>query len=387
MEHITDFCTGCRTCEQLCPTHSINMISDSEGFLTAQIEQSTCIDCGLCEKRCPQNHTTDLLSDVKKTYAATLKDRELLYRSASGGAFAGIANWAIENGWIVFGVRYDGNLVAHHAKAETKEELYDLLSSKYVQSDTLHTFCEVKNLLKEGRKVLYSGTGCQIGGLKSFLKKNYDNLVTIDLICHGVPSPLLFAKYIETLKEKHGVTKIEEYDFRDKSGGWGLGYRYRYRYRYRYGSSTIDPYFSYFLKGYTYRECCYKCHYACTKRTGDITIADYWGIEKIHPSFYNVKGVSLILISTERGIQTWNQVSSRFYSIESNVEDAAKYNGNLRHSTKREDAIRDYIYKGIKEMTATDYIHQRLPYKIPIKARVKELIPKKIIIWIKKIKK
>ena len=215
------------------------MRPNQEGFIMPEIKQKTCIDCGLCAKRCPQNSTERLLHSTGQTIAARLKDDTILYKSASGGAFAGIALHALRDGWVVFGVVYDENLKAHHTKAESVEELQAMLSSKYVQSDTEHTYSEVKRLLKEGHKVVYSGTACQIGGLRSFLgKMSCDNLLTIDLICHGVASPLLFSKYIETLKQKHHVDSIEEYDFRDKCGGWGLGYKYKYKYKYNSGNFT-----------------------------------------------------------------------------------------------------------------------------------------------------
>ena len=228
MEKITDLCTGCRTCEQLCAHKAIQMVEDNEGFITASINQELCVDCGLCQKRCPQNTPVEK-SSAKKVLAIRLKDDEMLYRSASGGAFAGIAKAWIEEGGVVVGVVYDNKWNAHHTCATTMEELLQTQSSKYVQADTRQTYSEVKKLLQEGKRVLFSGTGCQIGGLKAFLHKDYDNLLTMDLICHGVASPLLFKKYIEWLGEKSG-SPILEYDFRDKKGGWGLGYKYKYKY-------------------------------------------------------------------------------------------------------------------------------------------------------------
>lgn len=361
------------------------MRPNQEGFIMPEIKQKTCIDCGLCAKRCPQNSTERLLHSTGQTIAARLKDDTILYKSASGGAFAGIALHALRDGWVVFGVVYDENLKAHHTKAESVEELQAMLSSKYVQSDTEHTYSEVKRLLKEGHKVVYSGTACQIGGLRSFLgKMSCDNLLTIDLICHGVASPLLFSKYIETLKQKHHVDSIEEYDFRDKCGGWGLGYKYKYKYKYKYASCTTDPYYMYFLKGYTYRECCYRCHYASTQRAGDITIADFWGIEKEHPEFFDVRGVSLVLINTPRGKTVWQEVASSFEWIESDIEKAARYNGNLKHPTVRMDSVRDNVYKEINILPADEYFRKHLPYKTPLKAKIKAMIPMKLQVWMKK---
>lgn len=385
MEKITEYCTGCRACEQLCPKHSIKIMPDHEGFLIPVIDSQTCVNCGLCAKRCPQNQTKKMLSQAKLTIAARLKDDILLYKAASGGAFAGIATQAIKSGWIVFGVCYDECLVAHHNMAQTTGELEALLSSKYVQSDTKHTFSQVKELLVEGKKVVYSGTGCQIGGLRSYLGCDYDNLLTIDLICHGVPSPLLFNKYIDWLKSKHRVDKITEYDFRDKRDGWGLSYKYKYKSKYKYSNCTTDPYYMYFLNGDIYRECCYYCHYASTKRAGDITIADYWGIEKVHPTFSDTRGVSLILLNTDKGKLAWNKTSSLFETIISDIESAALYNGNLKSPTKRNDKVRDHVYDGINEMAGDKYISLKLPYTIPLKARIKSLIPMYVQVWIKKV--
>lgn len=220
MEKITDLCTGCRTCEQLCAHHAISMVEDKEGFLTSSINQEQCVDCGLCVARCPQNTPVDTKYS-QSVFAIRLKDDDLLYRSASGGAFAGIAKAWINEGGVVFGVVYDKEWNAHHVCASTLDELSPILSSKYVQADTRHTFTEVKQYLKDGRKVLFSGTGCQIAGLKAYLKKDYENLFTMDLICHGVASPLLFKKYISWLGEKkshQSLTMI--FVINDMDGGW-----------------------------------------------------------------------------------------------------------------------------------------------------------------------
>ena len=228
MERVTEFCTGCRMCEQICPRHCISMVQDNEGFLVPNINQGKCVNCGLCAKKCPQNRTEELVFDVKQTLAARLKDDKTLYMSASGGAFAGIATAAIKNGWVVFGAAYDENMIVKHVKATSIDELLPLLNSKYVQCNTGDSFSEVKRLLNEGKKVLYSGTPCQISGLRSFIGKSSPNLLLVDVICHGVSSPLLFSKYLELLKQKHDGADITEFAFRDKRGGWGLGYKYKY---------------------------------------------------------------------------------------------------------------------------------------------------------------
>ena len=382
MDNITEQCTGCRACEQICAHKAIEMTEDKEGFLVATINQNLCVDCGLCQKRCPQNNPIEK-SASEHVLAVRLKDDEMLYRSASGGAFAGIAKAWMEEGGVVTGVVYDKEWNAHHICATTIEELQQTQSSKYVQADTRQTYSEVKKSLQEGKRVLFSGTGCQIGGLKAFLHKDYDNLLTMDLICHGVSSPLLFKKYIEWLGEKSG-SPILEYDFRDKKGGWGLGYkyRYRYRYRYRYKDCTMDPYFFRFLEGSTYRECCFNCNYCKPERVGDITIGDYWGIEKEHPMFFNTKGVSCILVNTDKGIKTWEKYSHLYHNMESTFDQVARHNGNLLHPTCR-DSKRNHIYDGISEANwfANTFAASFHP---SLKAKIKNLVPMWMRLMLKK---
>lgn len=383
MDKITELCTSCRACEQLCAKHAIRIVPDKEGFLTATIDQDLCVDCGLCQKRCPQNNLVEK-SAAKEILAVRLKDDETLYKSASGSAFGGIAEAWIKDGGVVAGVVYDKEWNAHHVCASTIEELQPILSSKYVQADTRATYSEVKRLLEEGKQVLFSGTGCQIGGLRAFLRKDYDNLLTMDLICHGVASPQLFREYIVRLGEKSG-SPILEYDFRDKHISWGLD---AYAKTKKNGSvipCTIDPYFFRFLEGHTYRECCYHCNYCTPERAGDITIGDYWGIEKEHPQFFNAKGVSCVLINTDKGKAAWEKYGHLYHSLESTFDQVAHHNGNLLHPTKRNDAIRDHIYDGIG---APNWFRDvfAASFKPSLKARIKSLMPMWVRLWVKKIK-
>lgn len=381
MINITEFCTGCRACEQSCTHHAIYMAESDEGFLTAKITLDKCVDCGLCHKICPQNKPL-VKNFPRKVLGARLKDDVLLYQSASGGAFAGIAEEWIKSGGVVFGVQYDSKWNAHHICVKTIDELEHVLSSKYVQADTRNSYSEVKRYIRAGIPVLYCGTGCQIGGLKAFLKKDYDNLLTIDLICHGVSSPLLFRQYIawlENLKE----APIREYDFRDKHFGWGLNYKYKYKNKIKYKSCIIDPYYYRFLEGHTYRECCYQCQYCTPKRIGDITIGDYWGIEKEHPSFFSSKGVSCVLINSDKGENAWKKYNSFFYTIETTFEQVARHNGNLLHPTNRDSLVRDHIYDGIHTPHWFSDVFVA-SFKPPLSTQIKSLVPLWAKILIKK---
>lgn len=384
MDKITEFCTGCRTCEQLCPTNSISIRPDHEGFLEPVIDKMTCIDCGLCSKRCPQNKL-QVLSPSQNVYGFRYKDSNTLYHSASGGAFVALAKYILEQNGVVYGSVYvDQNMHVCHVRVDDLKDLKRLQGSKYVQSDTQHTFNEVLLDLKEGLKVLYSGTPCQIAGLKSYLNKNYDTLVTVDIICHGVPSPLLFEKYILWMSNKY--SKIIEYNFRDKKGGWGLTAMASTKTKIIQRYCNLDPYYFHFLEGNTYRESCYKCQYARAERVSDITIGDYWGIEDEHPEFYSEKGVSCVLINTTKGEEIFKKIKDKAICIESTLEKVSHQNGNLNHPTNR-NSIRDYIYNGINDKGLNDFFSDNMKFKIRFVDVIKSHVPSQLKIYLKKVLK
>ena len=385
---ITEFCTGCRACEQLCPKQCISMKSNQEGFLVAEIDESVCINCGLCQKRCPQNNMPEKYSPIKVLAVRYKKDMELK-ESASGGAFVALAHQVLgQQDGVVFGAAYGEDWKVGHISVRKEEDLYKLQGSKYVQCDTQHTYSEVKALLNEGKKVLFSGTPCQIGGLRGFLRKDYDNLFTVDLICHGVPSPKLFQKYIEWLgTETKG--KILYYNFRDKTGGWGLGYKAKTNTKTKTKTKTktanLDPYYYHFLKGDTYRECCYRCRYCTQERISDITIGDYWGIEQEHPKFYSTKGVSVMMLNTDKALGCFEQVKPLFYTQDSTFEQASRKNHNLLSPTKR-TLLRDTVYNHLDDKNAEEYFNTVLKAPNRLTDRIKDLLPMRLKLILKTIK-
>ncbi len=295
-----------------------------------------------------------------------------------------LAKKVIENGGVIFGCAYDENLVAKHIAVEDTKELYRLQSSKYVQSELGDTYSQVKAELLKGRRVLFSGTGCQTAGLRAFLKKDYENLLLVDIVCHGVPSPKLFENYIGWMGKKLGG-KLNEYNFRSKEKrGWDLYYKATTDKKSKSDYGFFDPYYNAFLNCKTYRESCYECKFANAQRTGDITLADYWGIQKFHPEFFDTNGVSLILINTENGKKAFDEISESVTSIPSDLEKAVVMNKNLSAPSRRPEC-RDTIYEGF-DKDFDSYVKTKLSFKVDPKMKIKKMIPMGIKNALKKLK-
>ena len=342
-------CFGCASCEKVCPKGAIKMDENAEGFFYPKID-SSCVNCGLCLKHCPLmiNNTPNTFS--QKVFGVVLKNEDLILRSASGGVFVGIANYILEKKGVVYGCAYNDNFRVSHIGIESKNELYRLQGSKYIQSFISETYVDVKTRLEKGDTVLYSGTPCQIAGLKSYLGRDYKNLYTIDLICHGIPSQKLFQKYLQWLSIKN-KGKIVYYSFRDKDvSGWSCDGKAKIKTKKKTKIKIIrgycDPYYASFLRGETYRESCYVCKYANMKRIGDITIGDFWGVEKYYSNIDRSKGVSCCIINTEKGLDLFSTIRERFFCFDCKKDEIAYANSNLNYPTVR-PKIRDKIYYGI----------------------------------------
>lgn len=366
-------CCGCSGCEQICPKNCISMQKDNEGFFYPIVDEDVCVDCGACVKHCPMITDAPRCSEPK-VYAAKYKDRESTFKSTSGGLFIPIAKNILSDGGIVFGCAYDENLVAKHIAVESENELCRLQSSKYVQSDTRGIYEQVKSALKSGRQVLFSGTGCQVAGLKTYLSRDYDNLLTVDIVCHGVPSPELFKNYIDYMGKKLGGS-LTSYNFRSKEKrGWDLYYKADNGKKSKSDYGFFDSYYSAFLYCKTYRESCYECKFANKNRVGDITLADYWGIQKAHPEFYDENGVSLVLVNTEKGNKCLTKIKDKLDIIESDYDKASVMNSNLVYPSER-PACRDTIYDGFDKGNFETYVKTKLAFKINPKTKIKKMIP------------
>lgn len=350
MTQITDpeNCTGCQACRLICPGKCISIAGDREGFLVPEIDQSRCMDCGQCVLRCPQNNRPAFTNNtVLKVIAARYKDDEVLGKSSSGGAFAGIAAKILETpGSVVFGCAFDKELVARHDYVTDKRNIEPLQSSKYVQSDVGDTYLLARDLLENGKTVLYSGTPCQIAGLYAFTGRDYENLLTADLMCHGVSSPLLFKRYIAWLEKKLGG-RVINYNFRYKSGraGWSpkCVTRIMTNRKVKYIERAVDPY-SRDHSNYTLRESCYRCKYTNANRIGDLTLGDFWGIENASPDFFDRRGVSAVCVNTPKGERSFNMACGDFYFIESAFE---KISNMCLYEPTQRPKIRDGAYNGV----------------------------------------
>lgn len=324
-------CSGCTACVNICAHDAIKMKENSEGFVFPVRDQNKCVDCRLCERVCPFEHPV-YKNSHPLVYAAY--DRMERGGSSSGGLFYTIASHVIRRGGIVFGSVYDENLKVKHVCARTLQEVQAMRGSKYVQSDLGSVFKNVRNELKKGTLVYFTGVGCQVAGLYAYLHKDYENLITSDIVCHGVPSQILFDIHLKYLNNKYN-SKVKQYSFRD-SRYWLIREKailVNGKQKYEY-DGNMSPYLYAFGLGYTYRYSCFNCKFATVPRQGDISLADFWGIGETAPSMDTSKGVSLVLVNNEKGEKVWNEVKSRLVFKRSTLEAAAKYNPNVVKPTK-----------------------------------------------------
>lgn len=321
-------CCGCTAYASICPKDAITMEPDTLGFKYPKVDLGKCIDCGLCEKVCAFNDNYDKSLNLKEPeiYAARHKDMHEIETSRSGAAFIAISDYILENGGIVYGVGYKDHFRVAHKRATTKEERNEFKGSKYVQSDLDGIFRQVKEDLKQGNTVLFSGTPCQTAGLNSYIgKKLRENLVLVDIVCHGVPSPYIWRDYLAYIEKKY-KNEVVKVDFRDKSRiGWSGHIESFVFDNDRKIESKI--YTDLFYQHIMIRPSCGNCHYTNCIRPSDFTLADYWGWEKISKEFNSDnKGCSLLFINTEQGRILFKFIKDNLNIILSNKKDCIQPN-------------------------------------------------------------
>lgn len=319
-------CMGCYACANICPQNCISMISDEEGFWYPKVEYPKCISCEQCIKVCPIINK-QAVQNEPLAYACMNKNEAIRLDSSSGGVFTLIAEGIIEQGGVVFGAGFNDSLQVVHSCVETKEDLSMLRGSKYVQSRVGETYEQARVFLKQNRKVLFSGTPCQIAGLKSFLGKSYDNLLTVDIVCHGVPSPKVFEKYVAH-QEKQSGSPARRIAFRLKNEGWKLfsvSFLFKNDTEYR-KVFPQDLYMKAFLKDVCLRPSCYACAFKTLHRQSDITMADFWGIKNILPDMDDDKGTSLVFINSKSGKEMFDSLNDKMDYKAIDINEAVKNN-------------------------------------------------------------
>lgn len=344
-------CCGCAACVQICPKGCISLVEDREGFLYPHVDRNSCIGCGLCERVCPFINTGEAREPLR-CYAAKNRDERIRMESSSGGVFTLLAESIIDEGGVVFGARFDDKWEVVHDFTERKAGLAAFMGSKYVQSRIGNTFRQAESFLKEGRKVLFSGTPCQIKGLKLYLRKDYDNLLAVDFICHGVPSPGVWRQYLDetfrkpdrregrgkntVLSSPKAMPVITGISFRDKQLGWKkFSFVVRGKSAGQADKNSVllsdmhqnNVYMKAFLSDLILRPSCYGCRAKGGSSGSDITIADFWGIQNIMPDFDDDKGVSLVLVNKKEIFP--DLVSKGIECIESDIEKPKLYNAGF----------------------------------------------------------
>lgn len=340
-------CTGCMACVNCCPTSAIEVVESKEGFLYTKINEEKCIKCGLCKKICPINKKYNEQYKNVEFYAAFNKNEEDRIKSSSGGIMSLLAKNILQKQGIVYGVTLEDKKVKHISIDDIKD-LPKIMGSKYVQSEIGDTYRKLKDDLEQNKQVLFTGTPCQIEGLKSYLNKEYDNLLCVSIICHGVPSPKIFEKYINE-KEINEKKKIENINFRYKKDGWhDFSVVYEYKNDKNIIPFTSDIYMNAFLSNLILRESCYNCQMRYeNKNTADIIIGDYWGIENIFPEMDDNKGISAIIINSEKGQELFEEIKNDLNYKITNLQDIIKANPCLMKSTKYTKK-RDEFFKMIE---------------------------------------
>lgn len=368
------YCCGCSACEQICPRQCITMHRDKMGFEYPLVEQERCINCSLCEKVCVYTQLTDKREPLQ-TFAAKALDNTIRNQSSSGGLFTLIAEQTIKNGGVVFGAKFDSNWDIVHSYTEAIDGLAEFRGSKYVQSKIGESYQQVRSFLKSGRKVLFTGTPCQVAGLRLFLNKEYANLLLVDVACHGVPSPEVWQDYLTSLSDER-PTLVK---FRSKSRGWS---KYSYVVMHRNLTTVDQPhddnvYSLAFLNDLTLRPSCFNCPSKAGRSGSDITIADCWGIDALLPNVNDDKGHNLVLVNSLKGQRIIENLTLEKQAV--NFHESVKYNPALLYSTSKTEQYdrfwSEYINRGFetiftflppKRQNKEISLYKRLKYRLSL---------------------
>lgn len=369
-------CCGCGACASVCPRGCIEMSCGTLGHKFPTIDESKCVDCGLCENVCPMNAEFST-RQIKKVYAAYSLDQAIRFRGASGGMAETFASSLMEKGYVVFGAAFDEQLKLTSHCAEDKEQLPPLLKSKYLQCDFRNSYQDIRNRLQEEEKVLLISTPCQISALKSFLGKDYSNLITIDFFCHGVPSQRFFDECMEYDITSQGIGKVRQYEFRTKVKNGSTPHYYSIKTE--DGETKTGYYFdstnyAFFQKYINLRESCYDCRFSSEDRCSDLTIGDFHEIDHYCKGINRFDGVSTVIINTEKGAELFNNCKKCLWTKEMDYfqlkKDGAIFPGGTKCPRNRDQFVQDYQTMDIgalakKYVNKRRYVKMRIYYSMP----------------------
>lgn len=372
-------CCGCSACAQICPKQCIAMMPDSEGFCYPKINETICVKCGLCEKVCPMLKSQNMQGQVH-AWAAYCKEDKIRLASSSGGIFSLLAEEILEEGGVVFGAAFDGQMMVHHVAVESVRDLERLRGSKYLQSRIENSYADVKAYLAADRKVLFSGTACQIAGLLHFLGRPYEKLWTVDVLCHGVPTPTLWKNY---LSEQNRAFKmpVRQISFRDKSQGWK---KYQMAWKVEGGEiyrqpASRNPYMRLFLSNICLRPSCYDCHFKGFPRVSDLTLGDCWGVEQHSPEMDDDKGTSVVIVNTEKGNTLRQKIAGRCVWKEEKLDVLLPPTADSRESVQPHPNRRRFFLLMVEDKPVSALLQLIRP---PLKKRVQNKC-KQILKYIK----
>lgn len=374
-------CTGCTACYGVCPKDAISMKVNKEGFISSFVKVDKCVNCGLCRHVCPLENGIMNIDEVPQLYVGYSKEESQRMQSASGGVFFQIAKFFIEkHNAIVFGATMNRDMEVFHIGITTVEDLNLIRGSKYVQSDLKKSFEQTKRLLEDGRWVLFSGVACQINGLKRYLSKHYDRLFTVDLICHGIPSHTMFIDYVKFLERKKHK-KIVDYKFRQKHGN-EKSPSYDTKIFFEDNTEILisgddDIYTINYLQNDLQNNACFRCPFTSIHRDGDITLGDYWGIDKVHPEI-RVNGTSLVIVNSKAGKLAIRELLNDIELLETTEDKVRIANRQLyfppAKGKKRDELYNKYGTKGFSDFFYyTQFVGKNAGIYI-MKRKIKSLI-------------
>lgn len=364
-----NFCCGCAACANICGHGAITMQENARGFILPCIDERKCVDCGLCEKVCDFNKQKLTENNTIHSYSLIHRDKEVVKNSTSGGAFTALSDAVLEEGGLIAGAIMDNNFTVHHILTNEYSVRNMMRGSKYVQSAMGSIFVEIKQALKDGKIVLFSGTPCQCAGIKSFFGEKFDNLIIVDFLCHGVPNNKMFKEHIQFLESRYGK-KIVGYTFRDKRYGWNAyNNNNNNNADGTIGTRLINQaYYNFFLADLSLRKSCFNCKYRSFHKPSDITIADFWGIEKLTGK-KNHTGVSLVLTHTKKGDALVKSISTKCELCEYPFERIAHRIAlqPAPHSKKEDEFWATYDEHGYSDLVEKFFdnsLKQRIRYAI-----------------------